>query len=55
MLIKHTEIEAIVDDLTAKKDRLEQRKINDVPSHYMGAAVYNHVIEQLKGLIKSGK
>lgn len=51
MEIKKSEIQAIVDDLKAKKDRLEGRSVNDVPPEYMGAAVYAYVIDQLKGLI----
>ncbi|MCU6603783.1 hypothetical protein OCO53_25420 [Peribacillus frigoritolerans] len=56
MIIEKQQIQAIIEDLNAKKDRLEERKqpLNDVRPEHMGAAIYSHVISQLKGLLPNG-
>lgn len=53
MEIKQEQIQAIVDDLIMKKDRLEDKpsNIESVPSKYLGVAIYAHVIDQLRGLL----
>ena len=52
MTIEKTQIEAIVDVLETRKEQLEKRDalMNDVPSHYVGVAIYSDVIEKLKEL-----
>ncbi|MFP5116104.1 hypothetical protein ACSU64_27740 [Bacillaceae bacterium C204] len=53
MVIEKTQIEAIVEVLQARREKLEERDtfMNDVPSHYVGVAIYSDVIKKLKGLM----
>lgn len=56
MTIQEKQIQAIVDDLKARRDRVEQypQRVSGVPSEYLVSAVYDHVIRQLNGLMKNG-
>ena len=56
MMIEKQQIQAIIEDLSTKKNRLEGRKqpMNDVRPEHMGAAIYSHVISKLEGLLSNG-
>lgn len=52
--VKRKDVLDLMDELQKRKDKIEAQPgyLEDLPSPYVGAAIYSYIIDELKGLIE---